>query len=129
MEVFFKQIIGNNLSIEWYSPSYLNCKDRTPSLCFLSSLLIYSIILLTLFLTLFQATKLFFHSDFSVTYVLPWGDGKIRKEITNFCTRPLELALARSILKGTKRSQLILDQYLFLSLLCQVTITLSFECG
>ena len=129
MEVFFKQIIGNNLSIEWDSLSYLNCKDRTPSLCFLSSLLIYSIILLTLFLTLFQATKLFFHSDFSVTYVLVWGDWKIRKEITKFCTRPLELALARSILKGTKRSQLILDQYLFLSLLCQVTITLSFECG
>lgn len=129
MEVFFKQIIGNNLSIEWYSPTYLNCKDRTPSLCFLSSLLIYSIILLTLFLTLFQATKLFFHSDFSVTYVLVWGDWKIRKEITKLCTRPLELALARSILKGTKRSQLILDQYLFLPLLCQVTITLSFECG
>lgn len=129
MEVFFKQIIGNNLSIEWDSPNYLNCKDRTPSFCVLSSLLIYSIILLTLFLTLFQATKLFFHSDFSVTYVLVWGDWKIRKEITKFCTRPLELALARSILKGTKRSQLILDQYLFLSLLCQVTITLSFECG
>ena len=64
MEVFFKQIIGNNLSIDWDSPSYLNCKDRTPSLCVLSSLLIYSIILLTLFLTLFQATKRFFSLRF-----------------------------------------------------------------
>lgn len=50
-----------------------------------------------------------------MTYVLVWGDWKSRKEITKFCTRPLELALARSILKGTKRSQLILDHYLFWS--------------